>query len=1114
MLSLQKQENRGIVAEDADALRGGTFLKLNKALPALVLAVCLTVSGVLALWLQSQAQAPEAPAENYSLIITEICTKNESVLADNTGKFRDYIELYNASAEPVDLTGFRLTDGQARSAPLEGPVLQSGQYWVLFLGDAVTGFGLGAGGGDTVQLLDRTGAVVVQTRTASLQPDQVMLWQEGEYALSYEASPGFSNDAAGLAAFRTGRKTDTLTVAVSEILVANCSTLPDGSGLFSDLLELCNTGSQPVSLAGWYLSDDPANRLRFRLPEVTLAAGECLVVLCDGSEEADDAYIHANFRLSALEQVCLTAPNGDYVTVQAVHQGDDISLALTEDGYAPRFPSPGWPNTAEGVLEFLATRLDPDGPLVISEVLLSAAGVPCQGKMQDAVELMNISNSSVSTSGWYLSDSSDPYAFPLPQQTLAPGETMVLLCTPNTTGFALSEGESLRLTAPDHRYSLLSCTVSEGRSLSLTDAATLSYGFEAVTLGYPNEARNAEAYLQQQLGDGLRISEVMSANASYLPGAYGTTSDWLELYNASKEPVQLSRYAISNNSGNLNKFPLPDKTLAPGEYCVLLLANDTVNLPRGYSILPFTLSSQGEPLYLSREGEVEDYVAVPALTRDVSYGRTDSACFLELAQPTPGKSNSGAAQKSAQPTAATAQGSYDGVEYLDVVLEAPGTIYYTTDATAPGRYSTRYTGPIRIKKTTVIRAVCIESGKSASAPLDLTYLINENDGVSAVSIITEPGNLFNETYGIYTLGKNVKGEYPYYDANYFQNWEYPATVTLMETDGTCGFSQPCGIKTFGGYSRAYPKKSLACLFRSRYGADCLEYPLFGEGSLDTYEALVLRACGQDVYHARIRDEIITSVAGDFTSLAVQDYRPVVVYLNGTYFGIHFIREKLNENYVAGHYNVAAETATVVEGEGELNAGYQSLLRYATSHDLSQKAHYDEMCSRMNMENYMEYIFSQIWIANMDNNNVKYFTADGIPWTWILFDTDLSMHNTSYDSVWFNLNPAGTGGGYVSTDLINALLKNKQFREDFLRTGARLVNEVWTEENLLPRIDALAQLIRADMEKDCARWGTNYQTWEREVEILKDFVKNRTPYVVDDIQNYFGLTDSQMADYGY
>ena len=123
--------------------------------------------------------------------------------------------------------------------------------------------------------------------------------------------------------------------------------------------------------------------------------------------------------------------------------------------------------------------------------------------------------------------------------------------------------------------------------------------------------------------------------------------------------------------------------------------------------------------------------------------------------------------------------------------------------------------------------------------MDLTYLINENDTLATVCLVTDPDNLWSYSSGIYVKGPTAGTISPYHGANFWQNWEKSASVSLFETDGQVGFSEPCGLKIFGGYSRANGKKSLACMFRGKYGASSLDYALFGENGINSFGASIL-----------------------------------------------------------------------------------------------------------------------------------------------------------------------------------------------------------------------------------------------------------------------------------
>lgn len=1091
---------------------------------ALALALVLALVCAIALIPGSQQSGTTDPSGGetgvFSIRITEICAKNDSIICDNSGKTPDYIELYN-NGSAVNLAGFRITVGKNRSEPLGDITLQPGEYRVIYLSNELNGLAIGASGGDTVQLLDPNGSVVAQATTTAMEADQVMLLKGSDYTLSYDATPGFSNDAAGLTAFRDGAAETDPKLVISELLLSNVSSLPDENGVYSDVLELYNCSDEAVYLGHYFLSDDLSRRFQYRLPDVYLQSGSYVLIYCDGDGYvAESGQIHANFSLSHGEQVVLTlGSTGSYVTAAAEALDDDRSQSLTDGTYTETEVSLGYANDAAGMDSFADSRIDQGSALVISEVLHSGSGAPYQGAFRDVVEIYNCSAETVSTAGWYLSDGGDPYEYALPETELAPGEYLVIVCSARTTGFGLSNGEVLRLTGPNFKHApLVYCAKSgEGKSISRQiSQGVVSYTFMDPTLGYDNTEENHLRFLQDSQSGGLVISEMMSFNNSYLKGPYSTTCDWIELYNSSDEIINLSDFYLSDDAGQLYQYPLPYLSLKPGQYCVLLLSESAENLPSGYEVLGFNLSAEGETLYLSTKEAVVDFVFLPAMAVDMSYGRADGgSSFAVLSKPTPGKANTGVAQISADPIADLPQGSYDDVEYLDISFSGPGKFYYTTDCTAPTIYSTQYTGPIRITKTTVFRVIHVQDGKQPSKVLDLTYLVNENDTLGTICIVTDPDNLWDYNTGIYVAGPGASTVSPYKGANFWKDWEKEATVSLFEADGG-GFYSACGLKIFGGYSRANDKKSLVCFFRSRYGASELDYALFGDAGLDTYEAFVLRAGGQDTFSARMRDELVTTIASRFTGIAIQKYKPVVVYLNGKYYGLHYIREKISTHYVAGNFNCDADDVTLCVQGGDNSTSWQSLMSYVKKNDLSIQEHYDYVCSKIDVDNYIDYLCIQIWTGNSDLGNVKYFkiNPDG-KWTWILYDTDFALTNSNTNTLSALLKPMDNSTYDLRCRrLASKLIKNEEFRDKLLERLAWHINTVWTEQNISAQIDSLESAISADMVKDCKRWGVSYTYWQDRVAFLRSFCALRTPKVIDQIQDFFGLSDAELRAYGF
>ena len=1079
----------------------------------LLTAVIVIVLAVALAWAISQESANRrTDIAVDQLVFSEICVKNDSIIASNDGGYHDYVELYNGGDE-INLKGWYLTDGDSKSQPFGDFYVPAGSYSLLFLGKEITGFSLKSSGGESLALLNESGQVVIRANTVATEPDQVMLYAAAGYIVSKDASPGFPNTKEGLKAFRKGEQVEHTTLQISEVLLENVSALPDEQGRYCDVVELHNSGAAPVFLGSYCLSDSAENRFRYRLPGIWLGAGDYAVVYCDGENYiGQNGEIHANFGLSKDDALCLTDETGKYAVLPVQFPGPDTSLSRNAEGkYTAGAVSLGYANSDSGIDAFARSRMEQSAELVISEVLLSAANVPYRGVFVDVVEIWNPTDKTVSTTGWYLSDGSDPYTYPLPKQNVKPGERILLPCSRATTGFALAQGETVRLLSPNGKWAsrVLCAEPLPGQSICLLDDV---YTAGSVSLGYENTDQGVFSYEQNRTPKGLQISELMSANVSYIKGAYGKTWDWIELYNGGSESVNLKNYTFSKNAGKLNAYSLPNKTLAPGQYCVILLSDKFDSDPKDYNHLPVNLSSEGESVYLSCGGEVVDYAIVPALPTDISYGRAADGGGFSCLIPTPETANGERAAISANPQAVTAQGTYE--TNVQVILTGNGNIYYTTDCTEPTPESALYTGPISLTKTTVIRAVCYENGKIPSQIVDLTYLVNEGHRLPVVSLVTTPDNLWDYNTGIYVEGPNASPEFPYEGANYWQDWEKPATVSLFETDGT-GFSEPCGISIHGAYSRALVMKGFALTFRDSYGAGSLDYPLFGPEGLNRFESFLLRCSGQDVFTSRMRDVLMTSLIGEHTTVAVQDYKPVVLYINGEFWGVYYIREKARESYVAGHYNVDQKDVILTGANGVDTPEYMDVLRYAYRQDLSKPEHYEYVTSQIDIENYIDYIAAEIYIANPDNGNIRYFkTVDG-KWKWIMYDTDYGFTGAGHDTVWEHLNPAGTGSGDTfSTKLINGLLKNPDFKEQFIRRIAWQINNVWTEENVNARIDELESLIAHDMIRDCAKRWINYDTWKGHVSALRDFAPARNKQLPKLVQAYFSLTDEQMLQYGF
>lgn len=144
--------------------------------------------------------------------------------------------------------------------------------------------------------------------------------------------------------------------------------------------------------------------------------------------------------------------------------------------------------------------------------------------------------------------------------------------------------------------------------------------------------------------NGLVINELMSSNSTTIADNAGEFDDWIEIYNSSDQPINLSTYYFSDNNRSTVKWGLPDVTMEGGDFSLFWADRD---LEQGPYHCNFRLNASGENLFLFKEisqgVEVVDHISIPPLPTNYSYGRETDGPFdwVLFENPTPGFSNTG-----------------------------------------------------------------------------------------------------------------------------------------------------------------------------------------------------------------------------------------------------------------------------------------------------------------------------------------------------------------------------------------------------------------------------------------------------------------------------------------
>ncbi len=834
-----------------------------------------------------------------------------------------------------------------------------------------------------------------------------------------------------------------------------------------------------------------------------------------------------------------------------------------------------------GVMVVFGSAVTSDAQTVrLNELMPSntAALADRDGDYSDWFELYNNSDVAADLTGYGLSDDpSDPLKWRLPTLSLRPHEYFIVFASGKDSANFGGTWSTVVDKGDVWRYRLgLSEPAGNWPATNYNDDSWLSgpsgfgYGddddativpstlslYARITFIVDDPSAVAAAVFHVDYDDGfvayLNGAEIARANI----GQEGVRPAFDQLADTFTEPRSVLglppvRYAV-----DLSRHPLVPGTnvLAVQVHNSSTTSSDLSIIPYlslGYDVAPtsvrtpppeiaeslarqfhtsFRLSAAGESLVLSApSGAIVDSVRYGAIPTDVSLGRQPdgSGTWMYFNASTPGESNvtQGYERVLARPQISVAGGRQLAPIQVAITGEPDAAIHYTTDGTGPTLSSSRYSGPISIDRTLPLRARAFLSGAIPSQVSTATYIFNEDATLPIVTLTTDPRAFFDALTGIYVMGPNASNDFPHFGANFWEDWERQVHIELFEPDGTVGLGQDAGVKISGGWSRGYPQKSLALFARGRYGTAEFAYPLFSERPYDSYQAFLLRNSGNDWISTMLRDGYLQELMRNM-DVDRMAYRPAILYINGTYWGIHNIREKINEHYAAALAGVSPEDIDllVVEddfppGQFEIMQGddehYQTLLSILSTINMSGPESYAEVGRWMDLDNYIDYQLAQIFVGNTDwpGNNVKFWrprTSDG-RWRWIAFDLDFGFgiwnpNDYVHNTLAFAADPNGPTwpNPPSSTFLFRKLLENGQFRIDFVNRFADLLNVHFQEGRMLAVLDSVKSLIDGEMTSHFARWGGSYAAWSGEIEEMRYYARNRRRAIETHFRNFFGL----------
>ena len=442
--------------------------------------------------------------------------------------------------------------------------------------------------------------------------------------------------------------------------------------------------------------------------------------------------------------------------------------------------------------------------------------------------------------------------------------------------------------------------------------------------------------------------------------------------------------------------------------------------------------------------------------------------------------------------------------------------------------------PDSIQHCIVIRAAVFDENDSCvSNVVANSYFIRslgcDTHGLPAISICADSLDLFDYERGIFVPGAHFDSLAPSSSGNYDMHgreWERIINMEFREVEDNSGINQTCGLRTHGNRARKQPQKGLKIYAREEYGKKRFRHNFFEETPMNSFKHLLIKPYSSLSPFSGIQDYICNQMAIGI-GLEAGHTRPVCLYINGEYWGIYFLQEKMDERYLEDHQGINIEQCNIISNWMELECGnpqeFYEMMDWLETADLTIPEDYDYLSNLVDIDNFIDYMVFETFVANLDwpANNNRCWQIEGGKWRWMFFDGDAAFNNSGVDPFGnpTTLDVFGNAtytGDYLwpssrrATLLFRKLLENSVFHAEFDQRIHELCQTVFRYENTSTVYHHICDLLRPEIDAQSYRFGnpSNMAYWSYACTLTDDFLKNRVDSYLEEWAVF--MTDVQES----
>lgn len=455
-------------------------------------------------------------------------------------------------------------------------------------------------------------------------------------------------------------------------------------------------------------------------------------------------------------------------------------------------------------------------------------------------------------------------------------------------------------------------------------------------------------------------------------------------------------------------------------------------------------------------------------------------------------------------------------------------------------------------KGTVVRAVAVREGFLPSDVVTETFFISPEGRnrfkLPVISLAVDENHLFDFQDGIYTAGIDFEnwrslnpdiglggGGYP---ANWRRSDEFPIYFQYFGSDEEFPMlSQQLGFRIHGGWSRARRIKSLRLYARNSYERPGeLNYPFLKENKTITgeavqdYKRLLLRGGGNDnnFVHDALKHRIMAPA-----QLDIQTAQPVIHFINGEYWGLANIRERIDRYFIASRYGVDPDNiimlrepwgqgvpSMVQEGEPDDILLFRDYFNFLLTNDVRNDEVYEQVMNFKDVLGYIDYNLMFIYLNNSDWGGWKHYRywrvretgaapfEDG-RWRFIIWDFD-APRPPEFDMLEQFLDPQGNGQVWETNFILRKLMENTDFKNLFVNRLADHINTTFQPHRAESLLNELITKIEPESQEHFERWR-HPAFPSGEVNFFMDFAERRPDIMRDQLRFHLNTGEDRLIN---